>query len=366
MKSPVSIKIIAVSLAALWPAVRSVAAPASTVPIASMDLHTHSYCSDGDKTPEALVREAGDMGLAYYALTDHNTTGCLARARAASKELGIKFIPGIELTADDDSLHILGLGIDPQASEIAALCEKNKASREARMFAIVKKLPRGRPAGAAPIDLIADILLPSLNQERLTDGRERLTPAQASGMTVAQIHQETGESHDSIRRHAAPRRPTPPGADLVAPSDMMDGRVRAIREALDQGEIKMGHAIQLTRLKDPIRQEEVFGNIKAFGMTVAAAKGYISETLALIQPAGPPQPPAPPPPPMTFKCAYCEGQFLADQIANPFTCRGCSGAMFASMAEVHRIEAKEREAAGHQTEAPKQVVSPPEASDGGA
>ncbi len=117
-----------------------------------------------------------------------------------------------------------------------------------------------------------------------------------------------------------------------------------IREALDQGEIKMGHAIQLTRLKDPIRQEECFGNMKVYGMTVAAAKGYITDVLNCMRPAGPLPPPPPPPPPLTFKCAYCDGMFLADQIANPFTCRACSGAMFASMAEVRRIEAKEREA----------------------
>ncbi len=138
-----------------------------------------------------------------------------------------------------------------------------------------------------------------------------------------------------------------------------------IREALDQGDIKMGHAVQLTRLKDPVRQEECFGNIKAFGMSVAAAKGYISETLSLVQPPGPPKAPAPPPPPMTFKCAYCEGQFQADQIANPFTCRACSGAMFSAAAEVRRIEAAELAANAARAGAPKTETGPREASGGG-
>ncbi len=118
-----------------------------------------------------------------------------------------------------------------------------------------------------------------------------------------------------------------------------------LRAALDEQPRLFSIMVQLTRLKDPIRQEEVFGNIMAFGMKVQQAKGYVTETLACMQPPGPPKAPAPPPPPMTFKCAYCDGQFLADQIANPFTCRACSGAMFASMAEVRRIEAQERAAA---------------------
>lgn len=187
MKGSAHLKIIAAALAAFCtalPAGRLCAAPVPVRRITSMDLHTHSYCSDGNKTPETLIREAADMGLEYYSLTDHNTTSCLARARAGAKKLGIGFIPGIELTADDDSLHILGLGIDPQAPEIAALCKNNKAARETRMFAIIKKLPQGRPAGAAAIDLIADILLPSLNQERRADGREQLSLAQAAGMTT--------------------------------------------------------------------------------------------------------------------------------------------------------------------------------------
>ena len=134
-----------------------------------------------------------------------------------------------------------------------------------------------------------------------------------------------------------------------------------IREALDQGEIKMGHAIALTKIQDPIRQEEVFGNIKAFGMTVAAARGYISETLSLLQPPGPPKAPAPPPPPMLFKCAYCEGQFPADQIRNPFTCLGCSGAMFSAAAEVRRVERVE---AGRTDTVEKPLESHPDASTG--
>ncbi len=139
-----------------------------------------------------------------------------------------------------------------------------------------------------------------------------------------------------------------------------------IREALDQGDIKMGHAIALTRIKDPVRQEECFGNIKMYGMTVAAAKGYITETLACMHPPEAPKAPAPPPEPIKFKCAYCAGEFPADYIANPFTCRDCSSFMFTQLSIARQEIAKEQAAAEAQANAAKEVpktseagVSPP-------
>jgi predicted metal-dependent phosphoesterase TrpH len=221
MKRPAPLKIIAASFAALcatFLATRRGAAPVPTLrdalneetsvsdvlekaknndqalkpvegkPItSSMDLHTHSYCSDGDMSPEALVQEAKDAGLTYYALTDHDTTACLARAQAKAEELRVKLIPGIEVSAEDDSLHILALGIDPQAPEIVALGAKADEDRLRRMRAIVEKLPQDKPAGAASIDLVADVLLPKLNRERLIDGKKPLSRDQASKMTTDHV-----------------------------------------------------------------------------------------------------------------------------------------------------------------------------------
>ena len=43
-----------------------------------IDLHTHSYYSDGTFSPEALVVEAKKRGLQAIALTDHDTIDGLA------------------------------------------------------------------------------------------------------------------------------------------------------------------------------------------------------------------------------------------------------------------------------------------------
>lgn len=62
-----------------------------------IDLHTHSYYSDGLSSPTKLVEEAFKKGLDGIALTDHQTTRGWTEAEKRAKELGICFIPGQEI-----------------------------------------------------------------------------------------------------------------------------------------------------------------------------------------------------------------------------------------------------------------------------
>jgi hypothetical protein len=79
-----------------------------------IDLHTHSSASDGDLSPSALIVHGKKTGLRALALTDHDTVGGIAEARAAAGELGLEFIAGVEIEIDFDpgEFHLLGLGID--------------------------------------------------------------------------------------------------------------------------------------------------------------------------------------------------------------------------------------------------------------
>ena len=54
-----------------------------------VDLHVHSTESDGTFTPEELVTEALHAGLCAFALTDHDTIGGIAAAKAAARETGL-------------------------------------------------------------------------------------------------------------------------------------------------------------------------------------------------------------------------------------------------------------------------------------
>src|SRR3954469_4787262 len=84
-----------------------------------VDLHTHSTASDGTLSPTDLMRTASAAGLAGIALTDHDTGNGLAEAAAEAAKRGLRFVPGIEISAEfpePGTLHILGHFIDPQSS----------------------------------------------------------------------------------------------------------------------------------------------------------------------------------------------------------------------------------------------------------
>ena len=63
------------------------------------DLHTHSTASDGQYTPSEVVALAKKCGIEVLALTDHDTLDGLEEAVRAGKELDLRIIRGIELSA---------------------------------------------------------------------------------------------------------------------------------------------------------------------------------------------------------------------------------------------------------------------------
>ncbi len=109
------------------------------------DLHAHSTASDGDCAPGELVRLAEQRRLAAVALTDHDTTAGLAEAAAAAEGLGVRFVPGVEISAEFDEgvLHLVGLGIDPRApalKQVLARLLDARRQRNPRMVARLRSL----------------------------------------------------------------------------------------------------------------------------------------------------------------------------------------------------------------------------------
>ncbi len=105
------------------------------------DLHTHSIMSDGTDTPAELVRKAALGGLSLVAITDHDTTAGIAEAAEAGCDIGIDVLSGIEIDCQfDGELHVLGLGIDIENSDLLQLERLAKVWRKERNEGILKKL----------------------------------------------------------------------------------------------------------------------------------------------------------------------------------------------------------------------------------
>lgn len=108
------------------------------------DFHVHSSASDGTLPPEQVAERARRAGVELFALTDHDSTEGVAAARVRGAELGIEVWGGIELSVHEDGgsrqLHLLGLGIEPDAAALRELCDARRAFREDRGRRIVSRL----------------------------------------------------------------------------------------------------------------------------------------------------------------------------------------------------------------------------------
>jgi predicted metal-dependent phosphoesterase TrpH len=108
---------------------------------AFVDLHSHSTASDGTVAPEEVIESALRCGLTALALTDHDTIDGVSAARTAGARVGIRVIPGVELSAfhEGHEVHLLALhlthleGLQRRLSELRTM-------RYTRAQRIVEKL----------------------------------------------------------------------------------------------------------------------------------------------------------------------------------------------------------------------------------
>ena len=114
------------------------AAPGAALRIA---LHAHSTASDGPASPTLFVETAARAGLTVVALTDHDTVDGVAEAMAAATPVGVRVVPGVELSVMDgkEEVHLLGLHLADVAA-IADALREFRDGRTARAAAMVAAL----------------------------------------------------------------------------------------------------------------------------------------------------------------------------------------------------------------------------------
>jgi predicted metal-dependent phosphoesterase TrpH len=74
------------------------------------DLHLHTKASDGKLSPSELVNLAKEQSIDLIAVTDHDTIIGIDEAVSEGNVIGVKVIPGIELSTlyNGKNVHILG------------------------------------------------------------------------------------------------------------------------------------------------------------------------------------------------------------------------------------------------------------------
>lgn len=129
------------------------------------DLHCHSAVSDGTLQPEALAQRAKANGVELWALTDHDEIGGQQRARDAALALGLPYLTGTEISVTflDTTVHIVGLGFDPDDAQLKAGLVSTRGGRRERAREMAEGLDKvgirgsfeGALAYAGNPDLIA-------------------------------------------------------------------------------------------------------------------------------------------------------------------------------------------------------------------
>jgi predicted metal-dependent phosphoesterase TrpH len=109
-----------------------------------IDLHSHSRASDGQFFAAEVAEQAAAAGLRVWALCDHDTVAGLRDAQVAADRLGVRFVPGIELSAflDLREIHLLGHFVDPDHPTLRRFEDFLADRRRVRMGEIVVKLAK--------------------------------------------------------------------------------------------------------------------------------------------------------------------------------------------------------------------------------
>lgn len=111
-----------------------------------IDLHLHTHYSDGTMSPEELVKYAQQNNISTIAITDHDGMGGLKEGAEAGRRLGVRVIPGIELSTEDDEgiyAHILGYFFDPENEDLKNEIEwirQKRVERNKKMLAALNRI----------------------------------------------------------------------------------------------------------------------------------------------------------------------------------------------------------------------------------
>lgn len=110
--------------------------------MAKGDFHLHSTASDGVHSPTWVMETAAANGVNVLSLTDHDTTEGYAEAQIAADRLGLRLIPGLEMSTDlgKADVHLLGFGFDVKAKPLQDFMRWQREGRLTRVQTIVQIL----------------------------------------------------------------------------------------------------------------------------------------------------------------------------------------------------------------------------------
>lgn len=108
-----------------------------------VDLHIHSFFSDGTMSPQEIVREAKEKNLKIIAITDHNTIEAYDVLKKECEKNNIIGIKGVELDCSykDKVLHILAYNFQ-DSKELLNIIDKAKKELLETSIKLIDKMSK--------------------------------------------------------------------------------------------------------------------------------------------------------------------------------------------------------------------------------
>ncbi|MGJ8689711.1 MAG: PHP domain-containing protein [Gammaproteobacteria bacterium] len=106
------------------------------------DLHSHTYFSDGELSPEALIARAVANNVDFLAITDHDTTAAFEHIDTSTLPSTFQLIHGVEISClwENKEIHIVGIGLDLANEGLQTLLQRQQQLRRERAEQIDKRL----------------------------------------------------------------------------------------------------------------------------------------------------------------------------------------------------------------------------------
>jgi predicted metal-dependent phosphoesterase TrpH len=106
------------------------------------DLHTHTYHSDGTRSPQEVIDVARAHGLEIVAISDHDNLAAYFEIKKYADERGVTLIPAMELSCGYEGVdvHVLAYAFDALDERIARRLRHFRETRHRRGYAIVERL----------------------------------------------------------------------------------------------------------------------------------------------------------------------------------------------------------------------------------
>jgi predicted metal-dependent phosphoesterase TrpH len=162
-----------------------------------IDLHLHTTASDGLSTPDALVARTAAAGLTTIAVTDHDTLAAIPAVRQAAAQVGIRVIPGLEVTAVENGqdVHVLGYFVEPGDPELERFLDAQRADRRRRVEEMIERLAElGMPIESNNLG----------GEAAQAAGRALGRPLVARALVEAGHARDIGDAFDRLLGHGRP------------------------------------------------------------------------------------------------------------------------------------------------------------------